>query len=177
MRPALDEPRAYPILGGRLVIVTRPPGYRRLAPALRRLRASGVTLLASALDPDEAVAFGLGTEAETARRLGMQFVSLPIPDRGVPADDVVPHIDRLARELIDGGTVAVHCAYALGRSPLIAAAMLVRLGVTPKEACRLVSEARGTLAPESANQRAWVLRRLPALAAQLAPLRPRHTEP
>jgi len=53
---------------------------------------------------------------------------------------------RIAIE--DQGTHRHHCRQGLGRSPLIAAAMLVRDGMTPTEACDAIAIAR-RLMPET----------------------------
>src|ERR1700757_1415212 len=70
----------------RLAIVARPRGEDRLYDELLALKASGIDILVSLLEPDEAVYLGLAREGELAQKAGLEFVSHPISDRGTPAD-------------------------------------------------------------------------------------------
>jgi protein-tyrosine phosphatase len=52
--------------------------------------------------------------------------------------------------------VAIHCRGGIGRSSLMAAAVLVQLGAAPEQAWDTVSVARGMPVPETEEQRAWL---------------------
>jgi protein-tyrosine phosphatase len=101
----------------------------------------------------------LQQEAGLSRTHGLRFLSLPIEDRGVPnslseAAGVVATVnDMLAR----GMNVAIHCRQGIGRSGMIAAAVLTASGLSPELALNRVSEARGLTVPETEQQRAWLL--------------------
>ncbi|QSQ22074.1 dual specificity protein phosphatase family protein [Pyxidicoccus parkwayensis] len=151
--------RSFPLpLGkGRVAIVGRPRGGDWLEDELTALRAEGFDVLVSMLCPDEEEALELTREAETAARLGLEYVSLPVPDRGVP--DVAqarPVLVRLARHVEDGGTVAVHCRMGIGRSCLFAASLLRLSGIPSEQAWRQVETARGCSVPDTPEQRAWI---------------------
>jgi protein-tyrosine phosphatase len=62
----------------------------------------------------------------------------------------------LNQDLDQGKHVAVHCWAGVGRSSLIAAALLVRRGTAPEAAWARIAEARGLPVPETDEQRAWV---------------------
>jgi len=97
---------------------------------------------------------------------GIEFHSLPIMDRGVPAShaETTAFLHGLDGVLKRGANVAVHCRQGIGRSGLIAAGLLVENGLTPEVAVRRISDARGIAIPETEEQRAWIDR----LAATLA---------
>jgi protein-tyrosine phosphatase len=97
----------------------------------------------------------------------MAFESLPTRDRGFPpsTESASALFDRMADHLRAGRTVAVHCRFAMGRSPLVAACILVRLGKSAEEAIGLLSAARGCIVPQLPEQQDWVR----AFAARAGP--------
>lgn len=143
---------------GRLFVMPAPPGGPSLRGALALLRTSGIDVVASLLMPEEAEAFGLADERSLCGREGIDFAFLPVPDRSVPpsAPEAGALVDRLVEGVKAGRSVAVHCVSALGRSPLIAACILIRLGKTADEAVALLSSARGCRVPQLDEQQEWV---------------------
>jgi protein-tyrosine phosphatase len=113
----------------------------------------------SCLTPVEESELGLEDESEVARSLGLEFSRIPIEDFGPPKPSVVgeAHL-RISRSATPKAKVAIHCRQALGRSPLVAAAMLVRDGMKSGEAWETVARARGRPVPETEEQRAWLTR-------------------
>jgi protein-tyrosine phosphatase len=65
-------------------------------------------------------------------------------------------IDRLGDDRRVGRRVAIHCHQGLGRSPLVAAALLVRSGHSPDAAWNLISQKRRQIVPETGAQREWL---------------------
>jgi protein-tyrosine phosphatase len=120
----------------------------------------------SLLESDEADQLGLLEESKVAEENGIRFISFPIPDRGVPASvkAAVSLMANIAGALEEGKNVAVHCRQGVGRSGLIAAAVLATSGINPEDAIKAVSFARGLAVPETSDQRVWVQR----LASRLA---------
>src|SRR6266571_7313486 len=72
-----------------------------------------------------------------------------LPDRGVPASRhaVVTLVNDLEKSLADGEKIAVHCRQGVGRSPLIAACLLVSGGEEPRSAFERMSSTRGITVP------------------------------
>jgi protein-tyrosine phosphatase len=60
--------------------------------------------------------------------------------------------------LAEGKAVGVHCRAGIGRSSLIAAALLIQNGVSPETAFLTIQEARGCPVPDTVEQRNWVER-------------------
>ncbi len=115
-------------------------------------------MIVSLLEPDEAHALGLSSEAELCRSAGLDFIDYPIADRGLPQSQTatLALVNRLAKVLEDGGTVGIHCRASIGRSGLLAACLLVRHGFTTGKAFARISQARGLQCPDTADQIAWV---------------------
>lgn len=143
-----------------LAVAGRPRGGNGLATEIARLRAHGVDVLVSCLMPDEEAESDLEAEDAAARAEGLEFVRTPIDDHGVPRGSSVDGaIDELNRARQDGRRIAVHCWMGLGRSPMIAAAVLIAGGMPAQEAIERVSSARGVSVPETTQQQAWLLAR------------------
>jgi protein-tyrosine phosphatase len=156
MRPPLhviDTPAE-----GRLATMAHPRGGSWLADDMAALAGLGMGMLVSALTDDEYDRLALAGVAEAAAEAGLEFVAFPIADRGVPEPGpaVGELADRLAAELRAGRSIVIHCWAAIGRSSLLAAATLVRLGVAPAEAWCRISAARGLAVPDTPRQQAWL---------------------
>jgi protein-tyrosine phosphatase len=113
----------------------------------------------SLLEQAEISELGLQDEAALCGARGIDFISLPIPDRGLPASE--REVLRLAHSLLDsvqgGRCVAIHCRAGIGRSSLMAASVLICSGMTAEDALTLIREARGLSVPDTDEQRDWVL--------------------
>jgi protein-tyrosine phosphatase len=143
---------------GRLATMPRPRGNGWLAGEMASLRARGVTDLVSMLTPEEEWALDLTEEPAACAAAGLRFHRHPIPDRGVPDEpEFGLLLNSLEPILRRGGFVAVHCRGGIGRSSVVAAALLVRLGVTPAEALASISLARGFEIPDTEEQREFIL--------------------
>src|SRR3954451_15258076 len=161
MRPALHV-IAWPF-PGRLATMAHPRGGAWLADEMAGLARAGVDVFVSALTWEEDRRLGLTQVAAAAAEAGIEFVSFPIADRGVPrAQDIAGDTDvvalgvRLAAHLRSGRFVVTQCFAGIGRSTLLACAALVMLGIGPQRALQMVSEARGLPVPDTEAQRTWL---------------------
>jgi hypothetical protein len=145
---------------GRLAVLPRPRGGDWLEDEVRWLRASGVEALVSLLTPEEVAELDLVDEAACCAACGIEWLSFPITDRGVPASEVdaLRLVRQLGVLLAAGKAVAVHCGQGVGRSAVIAASVLASLGEGPDAAFERIARARGRSVPDTAEQRAWVVR-------------------
>jgi protein-tyrosine phosphatase len=155
------KPDLYWIPGpwrGSLAVANRPRGGDWLGDEAAGWRRAGVDVVVSLLERDEAAQLELAQEEEVAGLNGIDFVSFPIPDRGVPASlpPVRSLLKRIAEALEDGRNVAVHCRQGIGRSGMIAAAVLVSSGTETEKAIEAVSSARGVPVPETPAQLEWL---------------------
>jgi protein-tyrosine phosphatase len=144
----------------RLAIAARPRGGDWLGDDLSRLKASGVDILVSMLTPPEMEELGLIQEHEECRTCVMEYLNFPIDDRTVPKIVQVFNlfVDQVAGQLKSGKAVAVHCRAGIGRSSLLTACVLIRLGLTPAAAWDLIQSARGCPVPDTPEQKSFVER-------------------
>ncbi len=144
---------------GRLGVAARPRGGDWLADEIRNWKAEGVDLVLSLLTPDEMRELALGAEEPVCRENGIAFRSFPIPDRGIPLLPAAAHdlVVELARVLATGKRIVIHCRQGIGRSGLVAAAILIELGSSPEAAIADVAAVRGRPVPDTPEQLAWVL--------------------
>jgi protein-tyrosine phosphatase len=138
---------------------------------VRAWQQSDLDVVVSVLTREEIADLDLTQEAELCQTHGLQFFSFPIVDRGTPASRwaTLELVRKLDKALTQGKSLAIHCRQGIGRSALIAACLLVLVGVDPETAFRRVSAARGCSVPETAEQREWVrefARELPMLIPQ-----------
>jgi len=142
-----------------LAIVARPRGDEGLREDLAGLKAEGIDVLVSFLNPYEEAELGLTNEARVAEEVGLKFISFPIPDRQVPPD--LRSFRRLAEKLAQrvrlGDRVGVHCRGCIGRSTVMLAAVMITLGAEPHDALRQIERARGLRVPDTAEQLEWIL--------------------
>ncbi|HTU18440.1 MAG TPA: ATP-grasp domain-containing protein [Gemmataceae bacterium] len=145
---------------GRLAVLPRPRGSDWLEDEVRSLRASGVDVLVSLLTREEEAELDLVDEAACCAAGGIEFISFPFADRGVPtsAPDALVIVRRLAALVAGGKAVAVHCRQGVGRSAVIAACVLASLGERAEAALDRVARARGRPVPDTPEQREWVQR-------------------
>jgi len=144
---------------GRLALVPRPRGGDWLEDEIAEWKRQGVDVVVSLLTNEELIELGLVAEEELIMSAGLQFFSLPILDRGIPEDgEATYQLTRdLAEQLTGGQTIAIHCRQSIGRAGLVAASVLVELGMRPQLAIDRISASRGLPIPETSSQLDWIL--------------------
>ncbi len=143
---------------GKLAIAARPRGGDWLGDEASGWRASGLDVVVSLLEKEEAAQLDLLDERQAVEANNLRFLSFPIPDRGVPPSisQAVALLRELAGTLEEGKNVAVHCRQGIGRSGLITAGVLVSAGIAIDNAIEAVSSARGQTVPETTEQLRWI---------------------
>ena len=154
-------PTIYSIEGpwkGRLAIVPRPRGGDWLEDEVQAWQESNLDVIVSLLTPSETQELSLADEAALAQGSGLRFLQFPIPDYSLPSsfEDARAFVEMLDAALTGGENVGIHCRQGIGRSSLIAAAVLVLRGTDPEEAFNRVAAARGRPVPDTSEQREWV---------------------
>jgi protein-tyrosine phosphatase len=152
---------------GRLGIVPRPRGGDWLVDEVRAWREAGIDTVLTCLTPAEIGELDLQAESRCTKAEGIESLSLPIPDYGVPQShrDFSKILRKIEEALFAGKSVAVHCRQGIGRSSVVAASALVAAGCEPEDAFRRVEAARGRPVPDTREQREWVRLRAPGLLA------------
>lgn len=147
----------------RIAIVARPRGDDWLCDELTALSGEGVDVLVSMLTEEESRELGLESESEICEAAAIRFINIPIPDRSVPPDSerFLQAVEILAQLVREGKFVAVHCRAGIGRSSVLAVAILARLGWETNDAFDAVESARGCSIPDTPEQRQWVIQNVP----------------
>jgi protein-tyrosine phosphatase len=143
---------------GCLAVMAHPASTGSVANTISEIAALGFHQVVSLLEPAEAEALGLAEEAELVTARSMKFISYAIPDMGLPArsDDFVRLAQNLFTQIEAGTNTLIHCRGGIGRSGLLAAAVLLRGGKGVQEAFAQVSRMRGRQVPETAQQGDWL---------------------
>jgi len=143
-----------------LAIVLCPLGGDGLQGELLQMKRGGIQTLVSLLGKDEAIMLGVAQEGPLAEKIGMRFLSHPIPDTHVPPNTAVfqKFVRALANRLRAGEHIGVHCRGSIGRATVTAACALIQLGWSPRVALAAIAEARGCAVPDTQEQEDWILR-------------------
>ena len=138
--------------------MARPRGGEQLSEEVDEWGRVGVNVVVSLLEPKESRDLELADESALCTRRGIVFRNLPIADRGTPPSrqDFTTLIDDLKRDLDAGRTVAIHCRAGIGRTGVVAACLLSRLGVPTRELFHRLSRSRGLAMPDTSAQIDWV---------------------
>ena len=143
---------------GLLALSSRPRGGEWLADEISKWKRKGIDLVVSLLTREEEESLELLGEGAAARREGIEFLALPIPDRDVPTSEseLTAVLERVNLGLSSGKNTLIHCRQGVGRTGLVAACLLITTGLDPAAAIAKVSAARGVSVPETREQRQWI---------------------
>ena len=117
------------------------------------------------LTDEEVRDLGLNEEPAECAAAGISFVNVAIPNRSVPSDRnaFLHNVEQLATRVREGRYLAVHCRASIGRSSVLAASILVRLGWDAKTAFDVIEVARGCSVPDTPEQKQWVISNVPTV--------------
>ena len=106
----------------------------------------GASAVVTLIEPHELDALKVAGLGEAVRARGMAWYHLPIRDVSVPCgafEQAWEHAGPELRALVrSGASVLVHCKGGLGRAGMIAARLLVELGMAPERAIAAVRAVR-----------------------------------
>ena len=150
--------RVEPIGSGFLAIMARPRVNDSARNEFAAFADAGIRRIVSLLEIHEEYVLGLEKEAEYCLGANIAFDSFPIPDSGVPSS---PHaLQELSKDTYlrcaGGESTAIHCHAGIGRSSLVAAAVLLHCGFDVDKAFAQIQKARGLDVPETPEQAQWL---------------------
>jgi protein-tyrosine phosphatase len=139
-------------------MMSRPRGGDWLEDDISSLQDSGADVVVCLLEKDEMIELDLAQEQELCERRGLTYISFPIPDRGVPQSNLetAKLLDTLTELSATGRNIVVHCRQGIGRSSMIAAGILTRMGMSVDDAFQRITTARGRSVPDTPEQRDWI---------------------
>lgn len=127
---------------------------------LAAIQTWGAAAIVTLMTEAELVDLGVGGLGRGVAAYGLAWVHLPIPDEHTPTEAFEQawpmQAGPLRAMLADGQGVIVHCRGGAGRTGMIAARLLVELGLTPKEALERVRSVKPE-AIETREQERYVL--------------------
>ena len=155
---------------GHLAIMPRPRGGDWLEDEIQTWRESGVDIVVSLLTREEQTELNLADEEAMCRASGIEFISFPIVDRGIPFSYAafLDLMSNLSEQLANEKNIAIHCRQGIGRAALIAICLLILSGIEVGAAIERVGAARGCSVPETPEQRRWIIDFARSLAAGLS---------
>jgi len=147
-----------PLGAGMLSVMAKPVSGEWIEDEFAGLRELGVDHVVCLLETAEQYEVGLQDEAALCAKNGIRYTHFPITDRSIPAhrDDALELAAGIYRDIYEGEHTVIHCRAGIGRTGIMASAVLVHAGHSSAEAIHMVSFARGGLVPDTDEQDAWV---------------------
>lgn len=144
---------------GYLAVSAHPAQCGNAAMMITQMATGEVRQIVSLLQHGESRELGLVNEAALVNEHSMDFVSFPIADMGLPEsiNDFARLSQKLFHQVEAGINTLIHCRGGIGRSGLLAAAVLLHGGRSVQQAFDQVSHMRGCQVPETAQQGDWLL--------------------
>ncbi len=154
---------------GFFAIMARPSLEQGDPASVVNISRLGINLVVSLLEINESRTLGLDAEREQVKALGMDFVSFPVPDMGLPASvEKFASLSKMLLKRVDAGAnILIHCHAGIGRSGLMAAGMLLHCDLDPRQAFAHVSKMRGVRVPETPEQEYWLISNHAAIVGDL----------
>ena len=133
------------------------------------LQLLNVSLVVSLLSIQDIEDLELAHEEKVIQDVGINFIHFPINDFAVPQDEqaFVQLAKDLSLRIERKEIIAIHCRAGIGRSSLLAAAILIHLGFEPTEVFDYISEYRQTTVPDKRSQAEWLLSLVPQLTHKM----------
>lgn len=145
--------------------MARPRGNDWLEDEVKGLKMRGVDYLVSLLEKSEEWDLGLQGEEALCTQSGIQFIRFPIADVTTPKNEreFIQLVEQLAQQVLAGKRIVIHCRMGIGRSSLLAASTMIKLGMDETKVFDIIRQYRRMEVPDTQEQRDWVL----SLADQL----------
>jgi protein-tyrosine phosphatase len=122
------------------------PQAQRLEADVRAIREWGASVVVTLIDDNEIEALQVRDLGATLAAQGLRWLHLPIRNRALPGPEFEEQWSRAGKELRaileEGGRILLHCREGVGRTGIIAARLLIEMGVATAEAVRAVRKAR-----------------------------------
>lgn len=141
----------------RLAIMARPRADDWLRDEIVGWQSAGISTVVSLLESHEVCDLGLKDESSICAEFSIDFLVFPVPDRGTPASihATALLVSDVVGRLRHGDGVGVHCRAGIGRSGLLVACVLLKLGVPFQEVFPMLSRARKLTVPDTPAQIDW----------------------
>jgi protein-tyrosine phosphatase len=145
---------------GFLAIMAKPASGEWIEDEFSGISREGIKQIVSLLEKHEEYEVGLQNEKALAEKNGMEYLSYPIKDRGLPssASKFGEFTKSIYHQIAGGKNTVIHCRAGIGRTGVVAAGILLHCGFEAEEAFNLISKKRGVQVPDTEEQRNWVIK-------------------
>lgn len=156
MRP--DIYQVEPLGIGSLSVMAKPISGEWIDDEFAAIAESGIDRIVSLLERSESYEVGLENEKDYTEKYGMEFISFPIKDRGMPQsmNEFSSFTKNLYHDAVAGINTVIHCRAGIGRTGLVAAGVLLHCAFEPEAAFEHISKKRGVSVPDTSEQREWL---------------------
>lgn len=141
--------------GAGIGIMPRPRGGDWLEDEIVYLKRQKVDLLVSLLESDEITELELSDEEKLCVKHEITFLHFPIMDRNIPGN-TNGFIQTIMKRINEGANAVIHCRMGIGRSSIIAGALLISKGYNADEMLDTISKVRGVSVPDTEEQANWL---------------------
>ena len=145
----------------RLAIMARPRGGEWLEDEIIQFKKQHVGAIVSLLESDEIAELQLREQASLCAKHGIVYINYPIPDRDLPRSKEKTNelISQLNGMLDKGISIVIHCRMGIGRSSIIAGAVLLQKSGKADDILQHISKIRGVKVPDTDDQAKWLKQR------------------
>jgi len=139
--------------------MARPRGNDWLEDEIKSLKNRKVDCLVSLLERSEEWDLGLQEEEEICKKWEIEFINFPIKDVTTPKNesDFIRLASKLAELIKQDKRIVIHCRMGIGRSSILAAAIMISLGCEGENIFETISKYRTLKVPDTEEQKDWIL--------------------
>lgn len=141
-------------------IMPRPRGNDWLIDEIKALKNQKIDYLISLLEFSEVLELGLEEEKNICQQLNITYLNFPIKDVRVPdcEDKFIALTETLANYIRNNKKVVIHCRMGIGRSSMLAAAIMLLFGYKGNGVFKIIEHHRKLAVPDTNAQRDWILK-------------------
>ena len=146
------------ITKGKLGIMPRPRGNDWLEDEIKALKFNQVDKLISMLERHETHELGLLKEQQICEKHEIDFINFPVKDVSVPnsQNDFIDLTKKLFNEIQSGKSIVIHCRMGIGRSSVLASAIMIKFGIEKTGVFEVIANHRKLKVPDTDEQKDWI---------------------
>ncbi len=142
----------------KLALMARPRSGEWLEDEIIGLKQLGVDCIVSLIEQHEIIELGLVDEERLCLQNGIEYIHFPIADRETPTSIKAFQnwAERLSTMVRNGDSIVIHCRAGIGRTGLVAACIMMHLGLPFDGIFGILTKTRGVKVPDTEIQISWV---------------------